>query len=321
MDIRSPFLQRVQRVLRARRKSLDTERAYLRWVKRFILYHGKRHPRDMGTSDIENFLTHLAVDREVAPSTQNQARSALLFLYREVLERDPGLLEQVAPAKRSRNVPVVFSVEEARAVLDGMKGENALVARLLYGAGLRLIEALRLRVKDLDFERRQITVRDGKGKKDRVAMLPDTLRDPLRKQLRHARQLHQRDCEAGCGTVYLPDALARKYPNALREWKWKYVFPSQQRSRDPRSGTLRRHHRSRSAVQKAVKRGLRRAGIDKKASPHTFRHTFATHLLESGYDIRTVQRLLGHEDVQTTMIYTHVAGGPGAKSPLDRLHD
>jgi site-specific recombinase XerD len=173
VDIRSPFLQRVQRVLRARRKSLDTERAYLRWVKRFILYHGKRHPRDMGTSDIENFLTHLAVDREVAPSTQNQARSALLFLYREVLERDPGPLEQVAPAKRSRNVPVVFSVEEARAVLDGMKGENALVARLLYGAGLRLIEALRLRVKDLDFERRQITVRDGKGKKDRVTMLPE----------------------------------------------------------------------------------------------------------------------------------------------------
>ena len=287
MDVRSPFLKRVQRALRARRMSLDTERAYLRGVKRFILYHQKRHPTDMGASDIEDFLTHLAVDREVAASTQNQARSALLFLYRAVLERDPGPLEAVAPAKRSRNVPVVFSAEEAGAVLAAMKGPNALVARLLYGAGLRLIEALRLRVKDLDFERRQITVRDGKGKKDRVTMLPD--------------------------------ALERKYPGAARAWKGKYVFPSEQRSRDPRSGTLRRHHRSKSAVQKGTKRAMKRAGLSKKASPHTFRHSFATHLLESGHDIRTVQKLLGHESVETTMIYTHVAGGPGAKSPLDRL--
>lgn len=306
--------------------SLDTERAYLRWVKRFILYHGKRHPEAMGVSEVEDFLTHLAVDRGVAASTQNQARSALLFLYREVLQRNPAPLEQVAAAKRSRKMPDVFSVDEARAVLAAMKGTNALVARLLYGAGLRLIEALRLRVKDLDFQRRQIVVRSGKGDKDRLTMLPVSLKSALRDQLRYARQLHRRDLDAGFGAVYLPGALARKYPGAPRSWPWQYVFPSERRSRDPRgggpNGAVRRHHRSKSAVQKAVKRAMRRAGLThKKASPHTFRHSFATHLLESGHDIRTVQKLLGHESVDTTMIYTHVAGGGvGAKSPLDHLH-
>jgi integron integrase len=319
VTLRSPFLKRVQRAVRARRLSLHTERAYLRWIKRFILHHGKRHPKEMGAAEIEDYLTYLAVDRFVAASTQNQARSALLFLYREVLGRDPAPLDRVAAARRSRKLPVVFSVDEARTVLASMKDTNALVARLLYGAGLRLAEALHLRIKDLDFERRQIDVRDGKGAKERLTMLPDALADPLRDQRRYARRLHRRDLAAGFGAVYLPHALARKYPQAARACLWQYVFPSQRRSRDPRSNAVRRHHRSKSAVQKAVKRAVRHAGLTKKASPHTFRHSFATHLLESGHDIRTVQQLLGHESLETTMIYTHVAGGTGAKSPLDRL--
>ncbi len=320
MKIRSPFLRRVQHATRARRLSLHTERAYVQWVRRFILHHGKRHPRKMGAGEIEDFLTHLTVERHVAASTQNQARSALLFLYREVLGRDPGSLQRVAAAKRSRRIPVVFSREEVRDVLTSMKDTNALIARLLYGAGLRLIEALRLRVKDLDFERRQITVRDGKGEKDRLTMLPAALKTPLRQQLAYAKHLHARDCRAGLGAVHLPHALARKYPHAATTWNWQYVFPSRGRSRDPRSGAVRPHHRSRSAVQKAVKRAVCATGLTKKASTHTFRHSFATHLLEAGCDIRTVQQLLGHESVKTTMIYTHVAGeGVGAKSPLDAL--
>ena len=317
MNVRSPFLQRA---LRARCKSIHTERAYLQWVKRFILYHGKRHPEEMGAAEIEDFLTYLALKRRVAASTQNQARSALLFLYREVLNCAPAPLEGVASAERSRNIPVVLSKEEVRMVLANMKGVNALVVRLLYGTGLRLIEALRLRVKDLDFGRKQITVRSGKGAKDRLTMLPDALIAPLNNQLEYVEQLHKRDLEAGFGAVYMPDALARRYPRASQSWQWQYVFPAENCSRDPRSNTIRRHHRSRSAVQKAVKRAVRRAGLTKNASSHTFRHSFATHLLENGYDIRTVQQLLGHDSLETTMIYTHVAGqGAGAQSPLDRL--
>lgn len=305
--------------IRAKHYSIRTEQSYLQWARRFILFHGKRHPREMGAREVEAFLTHLAVERRVSASTQNQAKSALLFLYKEALEIDLPWLENVTQAKQHRRLPVVLTAREARALLDALNGTMWLVASLLYGTGMRLLEGLRLRVKDIEFERREIIIRDGKGGKDRVTMLPETLIMPLRDQLARAKRLHDGDLEAGFGDVYLPNALAVKYPKAGRSWGWQYVFPSSTRSIDPRSGVERRHHIQPESVQRAVKIASRRAEIAKPVSPHILRHSFATHLLQSGYDIRTVQELLGHKDVQTTMIYTHVLnrGGRGVRSPLD----
>ena len=274
----------------------------------------------MGAREIGAFLTHLAVEENVAASTQNQALSALLFLYNDVLEQDlkRDLIDAVR-AKKPKRLPVVLTRDEAMAVLTALSGTSQLIARLLYGSGLRLIECLRLRVKDLDFAYRQVTVRDGKGQQDRVTVLPAILVDPLQEHLRRVRMIHQQDLDRGYGSVYLPYALERKYPTAHEEWHWQYVFPAHSRSTDPRSGVVRRHHLSESSVQKAVRRAAKLAGIDKPVGCHTFRHSFATHLLEDGYDIRTVQELLGHKDVKTTMIYTHVLnkGGLAVRSPLD----
>jgi integron integrase len=274
----------------------------------------------MGQREVEEFLTHLAVVGNVSASTQNQAKAALLFLYAEVLGTELGWLDGVTTAKLARRLPVVLTEEEVRALLAQLEGVHWLIPSLLYGAGLRLMEAVRLRVKDVDFARREILVRDGKGGKDRVTVLPAKLVEALRRQLAKARELHTVDCLAGYGEVYLPFALARKYPRAPREWGWQYVFPATVLSEDPRSGRMRRHHLDEQAVQRAVKNAVRRAGIVKPASPHTLRHSFATHLLQAGYDIRTVQELLGHSDVKTTMVYTHVLnrGGRGVLSPMDR---
>ena len=303
--------------------SIRTEQAYVDWIRRFILFHDKRHPREMGAEEVEAFLTHLAVTRRVSASTQRQARSALLFLYTQVLQIDLPWLDGVVKAKQPERLPVVLSREEAAAVLRRMEGQQKLVAMLLYGAGLRLMEALRLRVKDVDFARGEILVRDGKGAKDRVTMLPAALREPLESHLMRIRAQHQADLEEGFGEVYLPYALARKYPQASREWGWQYVFPSDRRSLDPRDpgARPRRHHVDDKTIQRAMKQAVRDARLVKPATPHTLRHSFATHLLEGGYDIRTVQELLGHSDVSTTMIYTHVLnkGGRGVVSPIDRL--
>ncbi len=310
--------------VRARMRRLGlakrTEEAYVGWIRRFILANGKRHPRDLGEREVESFLTDLAVRGRVAASTQTQALSALLFLYREVLGVELPWMENIRRAKRPERVPVVLSRDEARALLAELAGVNWLMASLLYGSGLRLLECLRLRVQDVDFGRREITVRQGKGGKDRRTMLPAGLESALRTQLDQARRLHQRDLALGFGAVWLPDALARKYPNAAREWIWQYVFPASQRSVDPSDGTTRRHHLDESVLQRAVKRAAAQAGLTKRATCHTLRHSFATHLLEAGYDIRTIQELLGHSDVSTTMIYTHVLnkGGRAVHSPLDR---
>ena len=275
----------------------------------------------MGAEEVQAFLSHLAVEGRVAASTQNQAKSALLFLYKEVLGVDLPWLNQIEAAKTSRRLPVVLTQGEVAAVLSSMKDTTGLVARLLYGTGMRVMEGLRLRVKDVDFGRGEILVRDGKGAKDRVTMLPARLVPELREHLMRVRELHGRDLAAGHGEAYLPYALDRKYPSAGREWCWQYVFPSANLSVDPRSGAVRRHHLMDQAVQRAIRQAVRKAGVAKQATPHTLRHFFATHLLESGYDIRTVQELLGHSDVSTTMIYTHVLnrGGRGVASPLDRL--
>jgi len=305
--------------IRARHYSIRTEKAYADWVRRFILFHDKRHPRDMGAAEVEAFLSHLAVDGKVSASTQNQALAAILFLYREVLEIDLPWLDGVTRAKTSQRQPVVLTRAEVAAVLERMSGVQALIARLLYGTGLRLMEGVRLRVKDIDFARNEITVRDGKGMNDRVTLLPQSLIRPLELQLERTATLHAADVEEGFGSVYLPFALARKYPNAGAEWGWQYVFPATRRSTDPRSGVVRRHHIDEKTVQRQMKQAVRQAGIHKPASPHTLRHSFATHLLESGQDIRTVQELLGHKNLQTTMIYTHVLnrGRTGVVSPLD----
>jgi integron integrase len=314
------LLDRVRERLRVKHYSIRTEEQYVSWIRRYVLFHGKRHPREMGEREVEAFLTHLAVAGNVSASTQNQAKAALLFLYAQVLGVELGWLEGVTTAKSVRRLPVVLTEEEVRALLAQLKGLHWLIASLLYGAGLRLMEAVRLRVKDIDFARREIVVRDGKGGKDRVTVLPAKLVEPLRQQLARARELHSSDCLAGYGEVYVPFALARKYPRAPREWGWQYVFPATVLSEDPRSGRMRRHHFDEQAVQRAVKEAVRRAGIVKPASPHTLRHSFATHLLQAGYDIRTVQELLGHADVKTTMVYTHVLnrGGRGVLSPMDR---
>lgn len=313
------LLDRLRDKIRVRHYSIRTEKSYVGWVRRFILFHGKRHPEQMGAAEIEAFLSHLAVNGRVAASTQNQALAAILFLYKEVLEIDLPWMQDIVRAKRPERRPVVLTRGEVAAVLERMSGAPGLVARLLYGTGLRLMEGVRLRVKDVDFARGEIVVRDGKGMKDRVTVLPQSLVRPLELQFESARVLHKTDLDQGYGAVYLPFALERKYPNAGREWGWQYVFPAARRSVDPRGGTLRRHHLDEKSVQRQMRAAVRQAGLHKPATPHTLRHSFATHLLEGGYDIRTVQELLGHKDVSTTMIYTHVLnrGGRGVVSPLD----
>lgn len=315
------LLDQVRDKIRLKHYSIRTEQAYVDWVRRFVLFHGKRHPSVMGAAEVEAFLTHLAVEGKVSASTQNQAKAAILFLYREVIGQELPWLDGVEQAKVSRRLPVVLTHAEVSALLDRLKGVHALLGRLLYGTGMRLMEGMRLRVKDVEFERKEIVVRDGKGFKDRVTMLPLALVEPLRSHLAEVRKLHEDDLKAGFGRVYLPYALEKKYPNADREWGWQYVFPATQVSVDPRSGVTRRHHLDEKVLQRAMKQAVRDAGLVKPATPHTLRHSFATHLLQSGYDIRTVQELLGHKDVATTMIYTHVLnrGGQGVVSPLDRI--
>ena len=313
------LLQQVRNQMRTRHYSYRTEQSYLHWIREFILFHNKRHPSSLSSEDIGDFLTHLAVKREVSASTQNQALAALLFLYRRVLLLDLPKLENVARAKKGVRMPVVLTRQEVAAVLSQLKPTTWLMASLLYGSGLRLSECLRLRVKDVDFAYRQITVRDGKGGRDRVTVLPDTLVQPLQGHLVRVKSLHTQDLRNGGGAVLLPTALARKYPNAAQEWGWQFIFPAAKPSRDPLSAGIYRHHVGEWVLQSAVKDAVRKAGINKPASCHTFRHSFATHLLEAGSDIRTVQELLGHKDVSTTMIYTHVLnrGGRGVRSPLD----
>jgi integron integrase len=314
------LLDVVRRRLRTKRYSSRTEAIYLAWIRRFILANGKRHPRELGAPELEQFLSKLAVQGQVAASTQNQALSAILFLYREVLDTQLPWMENVTRAKRPQRVPTVLSRDEVQRMLTHMDGRPWLLASILYGSGLRLMECLRLRVKDVDFARNEITVRGGKGAKDRRTVLPASLVEPLQREVERARALHQGDLEAGFGEALLPDALARKYPNAAREFGWQFVFPSEQRSIDPRSAVERRHHVDDGVLSRALKRACRRARIVKPVSAHTLRHSFATHLIEIGYDIRTVQELLGHSNVATTQIYTHVLnrGAGGVVSPLDR---
>lgn len=315
-----PLLEQVRAVIRFKHYSIRTEQSYLDWIRRFILFHGKRHPETMSAAEVRAFLTHLAVEGRVAASTQNQAQSALLFLYRQVLRLDLPSLHGIERAKRPRKLPLVLTRDEVRTLLDALIHPTfSLMGWLLYGSGLRLMECLRLRVKDVDFAYRQLTVRDGKGRKDRVTLLPERLHEPLRRHLAKVRALHEEDLARGFGGVYLPFALERKYPHAPRAWEWQYVFPAANLSTDPRSHTARRHHATEKSLQNAVKAAVRAAGLTKPASCHTFRHSFATHLLENGYDLRTIQELLGHQDVATTMIYTHVLNRPGLaiKSPAD----
>jgi len=315
------LLDRVRAALRARHYSRRTEKAYVHWIKRYIFFHGKRHPAEMGAAEVTAFLTALAVRDRVAASTQNQALNALLFLYREILGVELPWLDGLVRAKRPQHLPTVLTREEVRTVLEQLDRAPRLMALLLYGAGLRLLECCRLRIKDVDFATNQITIRDGKGSKDRVTMLPSAVKIDLARHVERARALHQRDLAAGAGRVELPWALGRKYPNAGREWAWQWVFPATRLYVDPSTGQRRRHHLHESVVQRAVREAVLKAGLAKKATCHTFRHSFATHLLEDGHDIRTVQELLGHQDVSTTMIYTHVLNrGPAAvRSPADRV--
>lgn len=314
------LLDQVRDKLRVKHYAIRTEQSYVDWIKRYIYFHGKTHPKDLGAQDVEAFLTHLAVAGKVSASTQNQAKSALLFLYREVLEIKLPWLDNVTQAKAPKKLPVVLTVSEVQAVLSRLSGSHLLIASLLYGGGMRLMEAMRLRVKDVEFSRHEIIVREGKGFKDRVTMLPESIAAILRAHLVKVKALHEEDLAAGVGEVYLPFALDKKYPNAGREWGWQYIFPSKNLSVDPRSDKTRRHHLDEKGVQRAMKQAVHDAGLAKPATPHTLRHSFATHLLQAGYDIRTVQELLGHSDVSTTMIYTHVLnkGGKGVISPLDR---
>ena len=315
------LLDQVRERIRVKHYSIRTEEAYVDWARRFIIWHERKHPRHMGAAEVEAFLSWLATERGVAASTQNQAKAALLFLYREVLHIELPWLDEIVQARVARRLPVVLTQREVRELLGHLNGTMWLAASLLYGTGMRLLEALRLRVKDVEFERREIVVRQGKGNKDRVTMLPENLLLPLRDQLVKAKRLHDADLAAGFGEVFLPDALARKYKGAGKSWGWQFVFASAVRSIDPRSGVERRHHLYDSSLQKAVATAARRANIAKPVSPHVLRHSFATHMLQAGYDIRTVQELLGHADVSTTMIYTHVLnkGGRGLISPLDAL--
>lgn len=294
------LLDQVRELIRIRHYSIRTEQAYVQWIRRYILFHHKRHPRELGADEVTAFLSYLAVRRNVAASTQNQALNAILFLYRDVLKCTLPWLEDVQRAKKPQRLPVVLTRDEVRAMLAQMQGTAWLMAALIYGGGLRLTECLRLRVKDIDFQYRQLVIRDAKGQKDRVTLLPQNLFDPLRNHLVHVRALHEADLREGFGCVYLPFALSQKYPAAERDWGWQYVFPSTRRSIDPRSGIERRHHAPEDSLQRTLRQAVRKAGIVKPASVHTLRHSFATHLLESGYDIRTVQELLGHADVKTT---------------------
>jgi integron integrase len=315
------LLDRVRLRVRARHYSPRTEKAYVGWVRRFVVFHGKRHPDQMGVPEVAGYLEHLASRGRVSASTQNQAFSALLFLYREVLGRELAGLEGTPRAKRPLRTPLVLSREEVGAVLQHVRGTPWLMASLMYGAGLRLLECCRLRVKDVDLGRGEITVRDGKGRKDRVTVLPGRLAEPLRAHLERVRRQHLADVEGNAGFVALPDALGRKYPGAAREWAWQWVFPASRLYLDPASGERRRHHVHETVVQREFALGVRASGISKPATCHTLRHSFATHLLDQGYDIRTIQELLGHADVTTTMIYTHVLnrGGRGVRSPLDTI--
>jgi len=317
------LLDMVRAAIRTKQYSYRTEQTYVRWITRYIHFHNKRHPKELTGKHINTYLSYLATDRNVAASTQNQAKHAILFLYKEVLKQDVELDDDIVKAKSPQRLPVVFTQEEVQQILSALTGTKFLMASLLYGAGLRLTECLRLRVKDIDFDYRQIVVRDGKGSKDRVTVLPDSIYDQLQKQVERVRILHEKDKNAGFGRVQLPGALKRKYPEADIEFHWQYVFPSRKRSIDPRSGIERRHHLSPSSIQRAIKQAIREMDIPKHGSCHTLRHSFATHLLENGYDIRTVQELMGHKDVRTTMIYTHVLnkGGQGVRSPLDVISE
>jgi integron integrase len=315
------LLDQVRAASRLRHYSPSTEQSYTMWIRRFVLFHERRHPREMGAAEIERFLEDLAITHRVSASTQNQALNAIVFLYREVLRMDAPVLAKIVRAGKPKRLPVVLSREEVRAVLDQLHGATWLVAALLYGSGLRLLECLTMRVKDVDFDAREIRIRDGKGRRDRVVPLPEKLIEPLRTHLGRVRTIHVEDLRAGHGSVALPGALATKYANASREWGWQWVFPATSRYEDPATGAERRHHLHETAVQRAVRAAVVNAGIAKHATCHTLRHSFATHLLTSGYDIRTVQELLGHASVRTTMIYTHVLnrGGLGVRSPLDHF--
>ena len=319
MEAQKPkLLDQVRQVLRRRHYSYQTEKSYVHWIKRFILFHNKRHPQEMAEPEVEAFLTDLAVNGQVTANTQNQALSAIVFLYRHVLNKELTGIDAIRATKPQR-LPVVLTKDETMRVIGAMSGTPQLIVKILYGSGLRLAECLRLRVKDIDFAQHQITVYQGKGDKDRRTLLSQSLVEPLREHLRRVKYLHDQDLSGGYGCVYLPNALERKYPNACREWVWQYIFPAPNLSVDPRSGLTRRHHFGERTVQRTVKQAAQLAGLTKKITCHTFRHSFATHLLEAGYDIRTVQELLGHKDVRTTMIYTHVLNkGPLAvRSPLD----
>jgi len=319
MEAKPRLLDQVRAVIRVKHYSIRTEKSYCSWIKQFIRFHNLKHPEDMSAKEVQVFLTYLAVTRNVSASTQNQALCAILFLYRDVLKIKLEYMDELVRAKRQANIPVVFTCDEAKAVICLLDGTFQLMAQLLYGSGLRLMECVRLRVKDIEFNYKQIYVRNGKGGKDRITVLPEFLLTPLTLHLQNINALHKVYLDNGCGSVHLPFALAKKYPNAETEWGWQYVFPAPAISTDPRSGVKQRHHINEKRLQRAVKKAIRAAGIYKQASCHTFRHSFATHLLESGYDIRTIQELLGHKDIRTTQIYTHVLNKPGivVNSPLD----
>lgn len=316
------LLDQYRDAIQTKQYSPRTSETYVQWVRDYILYHNKRHPKEMAEVEINQFITHLVTERNVAASTQNQAISAILFLYRNVLRipLDESLVANFRP-QRAKNIPTVLSKEEVKRIVDRLQGVNKLAAQIMYGSGLRIMECLRLRIKDIDFDNRQIVVRDGKGGGDRVTPLPAALIEPINLQLKNAKVIHDQDLSEGYGSVYLPYAIQNKSPNAHKEWEWQYLFPAPNRSADPQTKVIRRHHLDESTIQKAVKRAAKLAHITKKVSPHTFRHSFATHLLQAGYDIRTVQELLGHKDVKTTMIYTHVLqrGGLAVNSPLDTI--
>jgi integron integrase len=318
---KAKLLDQVRQAIRTRHYSPRTEETYVHWIKRFIFFHNKRHPAEMAEAEIARFLSNLATESHVSASTQNQALNAVLFLYRQMLRKDIGYVNGVVRANRPKRLPTVLTRQEVRSILGKLDGVEWIMAILLYGAGLRLMECLRLRVKDVDFSCNEIRIRSGKGDKDRVTMLPGAVKEPLWAHLQGVKRQHEEDLQKGLGRVALPDALERKYPNAGSEWGWQWIFPATSHYADRITGEKRRHHLHESVLQKAVKQAVRKAGLPKPASPHILRHSFATHLLEDGYDIRTVQELLGHADVTTTMIYTHVLnrGGHGVNSPADRL--
>ncbi len=321
VSLKPKLLDQVRHALLAHHYSLKTCEAYVTWIKKFIFFHDKRHPAEMAETEINAFLTYLAVEQNVSASTQNQALSALLFLYRHVIGRDLGDLGKVIRARKPKRLPVVLTREEVKAIIGQLKNENQLMASLMYGSGMRLMECLTLRIQDIDFTKNEITIRGGKGDKDRVTMLPESLKINLQEHLKNVKEIHKKDIQDGWGRVQLPEALDRKYPNAPTEWRWQWVFPQENRWRNQKTGEQGRHHVDESILQKAFKQAVEKAGITKRASCHSLRHSFATHLIESGYDIRTVQELLGHTDVRTTMIYTHVLNrdGHGVKSPIDNL--